>query len=190
MSQEFHYTFRISMGTETHVEYLHVHRDIFSIDLNKFLPREYLVPYSSRHAVARDNYGIFRIWRPLFESLKRQPAMKHTRGGEEHHGLIGFDRLSLKFMHVLKVEHVLLNESPLDLFICPIDKQLVVEVSFRRQPSAEKYGVLQICPMPVSLKENAELLSSAKSEHGYQHLSSSVEGFVNLLQKLSLSGSL
>ena len=93
-------------------------------------------------------------------------------------------------MHILKVEHILLNESSLDFFICPIYKQLVVEVSFRRQPSAEKYGVLQICPMPVSLKENAELLSSAKSEHGYQHLSSSVEGFVNLLQKLSLSGSL
>ena len=63
-------------------------------------------------------------------------------------------------MHVLKVEHILLYKSPLDLFICPIDKQLVVEISFCGQSPAEKYGVLQICPMPVSLKENAELLSS------------------------------
>jgi hypothetical protein len=68
--------------------------------------------------------------------------MKHPWGCKKHHWLIILDRLGFKFVNVLKVKHVLLYESFLDLLIRPIDKELVVKVSFCRQSSTEEYRVL------------------------------------------------
>ena len=77
-------------------------------------------------------------------------------------------------MNILEVKHVLLYESPLDLLIRPIDKQLVVKVSFGCQTTTEEYRVLQVCSVPVSLKQYTKLLSPPQRKNRDENFPTSV----------------
>lgn len=48
--------------------------------------------------------------------------MEHARGCEEDHRLIDLEHRLVELTHVREVEHVLLNEGLLDLFVCPVDE--------------------------------------------------------------------
>jgi hypothetical protein len=51
-----------------------------------------------------------------------------------------------------KVEHIALDKGFFDLFICPVDEQFVIEISFFSQTTREIDWVLKPCPIPVSFK--------------------------------------
>ena len=57
-----------------------------------------------------------------------------------------------------EVEHVFANESLLDLFIGPVDEQLVIEVCLLSQASGEVNWVLEASTIPIRLKQNAKFL--------------------------------
>lgn len=59
---------------------------------------------------------------------------------------------------MLEIEHVLLYEGLLDLFIGPVDEESIIEISTLRQASREIDGVLQIGPSPVCLKQDTQFL--------------------------------
>lgn len=57
-----------------------------------------------------------------------------------------------------EVEHIFANESLLDLFIGPVDEQLVIEVCLLSQASGEVNWVLEASAIPIRLKQNAKFL--------------------------------
>ena len=175
------------MRGETHAEDLEIDSDVASVDVNTLLARLHSAAVSAGHAVAWNNDGILGVGSPLLESLKREATVQHAGRGEEDHGFVGLDRLRLKLLDVLKVEHIVLDKGLADFLIRPIDKQLVVEVGLFGKPTREVDRVAKVGPRPISLQKNAELLGSAQREHGNEDFPTLIERFVDLLKELALS---
>ena len=116
--------------------------------------------------------------------------MKHSWRCKEHHRLVSFDRFGLKLLHMREIEHILLDKGLFYFLICPVDKELVIEICLLGQTSREKDWVLQIGAVPVGLQKYAELLGSSQGKNRYQNLTTAIQSFVDLLEKLSFSRSL
>ena len=56
--------------------------------------------------------------------------MEHTWRGEKDHRLVRLKQCLVVRPHVLEFEQVLLDEGLFDLFVRPVDEELVVEVGF------------------------------------------------------------
>jgi len=189
VGEQFHDAFRVRVGAETHVVDLHLDVHYLVIDRDFFFPAENLIADSARHAVPRDDDRVFLKWRPLLECLEGQAAVEHAWGRKENHWLVNLELRLVKLSDMSEIEHVLFDESFLDLLVRPVDEQLVIEVSLLGEPATEVDRVVKSCTVPVSLKQDAKLLSSAKRKHRYEHLASFFKNRVDLLQELSLTGS-
>jgi len=73
-----------------------------------------------------------------------------------------------------EIKHVLLDESVFYFFIGPVYKQLIVKVRLLSLTTREKDRILQICSIPVCLKENAKLLSPSKGKYRYENFTTLV----------------
>ena len=73
-----------------------------------------------------------------------------------------------------EVKHVFLDECLLDLFISPINEQLVVEVCLLCETAREVYRILESCTVPVCFQQDAQLLGPTQSEDRNQDFSSLV----------------
>jgi hypothetical protein len=151
MGQKLHDTFRVCMGTETHIVDLHLDVHDFIVNGYLFLTRKNPVSDCARHAITRNDDGVFLGSGPLFECLQTKTTVKHTRGCEENHGLVCFELTLIVLAHVREIEHVLFNESFLYLFVCPVDKQFVVEICFFCETTRKINRVLEARTAPVRL---------------------------------------
>ena len=114
--------------------------------------------------------------------------MKHTWSSEKHHWLVDFELRLVELTHVGEVKHVLLDKCLFDLFIRPVDEELVIKVCLLSESTAKINWIIKPRPIPISLKEYAQLLGSSKSEHRDQHFASFIQSRMDLLQELPFSG--
>lgn len=152
MRKQLHNSFRVSVSTEGHIVHLHFHVYNFVIDGNFLFSRQNSVSDSSRHAVPWNNDRILFISSPFLKCLQAKSSMKHTRSSKEHHRLISFKRTLVVTSNMRKVKHVFLNKGLLNLFVSPVNEQLIVKISFLCQSSREIDWVLQASTSPVSFK--------------------------------------
>jgi hypothetical protein len=60
-----------------------------------------------------------------------------------------------------KIKHVPFDECFLYFFVCPVDKELVVEISLFSQSTTEVDRVLKTSSIPVGLQQDAKLLGAS-----------------------------
>ena len=86
-----------------------------------------------------------------------------------------------------EVEHILFDESFLDLLVCPVDEKFIVKIGLLCETSRKEDGVLEVGAVPVSLQEDTKLLSSSESKDGNEDFASAIECFMDLLKELPFS---
>ena len=116
--------------------------------------------------------------------------MEHARGGEDNHRAGVVNVGAVIRLDVLEVEHISVNKGLPDLFVRPGDEHLIIVVRFLGHARAEVDGALQVHPLPVGFKQDAEFLSSSQGENWNQHFSSFIDAVVDFLQEIALSAPL
>lgn len=116
--------------------------------------------------------------------------MQHPRRCKDYHrsGLV--NERAIKAFDVLEIKHVTLNECLLDLLTGPRDEQLVVVVGLLRQAQREIDGIVELHSFPISLQENAELLSSAQGKYWDQDFATFVQTIVDFFNEVSFTTAL
>ena len=76
---------------------------------------------------------------------------------------------------MLEIEHILFDEGRFDFFVGPVDEESIVEVGFLCEAATEVDGILEVCPVPIGLEQDAQFLCSAEREHWDKHLATLVE---------------
>ena len=116
--------------------------------------------------------------------------MEHTWSRKEDHRLVRLQRALVEGTDMCEVKHILLDERLLDLFVGPVDEQLVVKVCFFGQATRKIDWIREAGPIPVGFKQNTEFLGSAECKDWDQDLAALVESLVDLTEEFALPAAL